>query len=149
MLQGTRSYTIQIGAYAARSLAESLLARMQAKGYAVDMTADPDASGKQLFKVRLGQYASRAEATQAAVAFHQKEKLPYFITKSGIDTAAGPASRTAPAKKTMPTALRRRQSRFLDRMRPATGRSPSPTWWPRPTGQTPPFAKPVEKWRAV
>ena len=72
---------IQVGVYSRQS-AESLAARLSAKGYHPTITPT-NSQGKQVFRVRVGGYATRAAADAAATRLQTEEKLATWIPPQG------------------------------------------------------------------
>ena len=74
------SFTIQVGAYKAREPAEALRARLAAAGHAA-YVAEIDSSGSVRYRVRIGSFATREAAQQAADKIVAGErKLSAFVT---------------------------------------------------------------------
>lgn len=76
------AYTIQLGAFTTMDKAAQFQAGLTKKGLAtrVDRVINPD--GKLWFKVRVGAYATRAEAKQAVARVAKQSGLkPYITTK--------------------------------------------------------------------
>jgi len=74
------AFTIQVGAYKAREPAEALRARLAAAGHAA-YVAEIDSSGSVRYRVRIGSFATREAARQAADKIVAGErKLSAFVT---------------------------------------------------------------------
>jgi len=74
------AFTIQVGAYKAREPAEALRARLAAAGHAA-YVAEIDSSGSVRYRVRIGSFATREAAQQAADKIVAGErKLSAFVT---------------------------------------------------------------------
>jgi cell division protein FtsN len=74
------AFTIQVGAYKAREPAEALRARLAAAGHDA-YVAEIDASGSVRYRVRVGAFATREAAQQAADHIVAGErKLSAFVT---------------------------------------------------------------------
>ena len=74
------SCTIQVGAYKAREPAEALRGRLAAAGHAA-YVAEIDSSGSVRYRVRIGSFATREAAQQAADKIVAGErKLSAFVT---------------------------------------------------------------------
>ena len=74
------AFTIQVGAYKAREPADALRARLAAAGHDA-YVAEIDASGSVRYRVRIGSFATREAAQQAADRIVAGErKLSAFVT---------------------------------------------------------------------
>ena len=74
------AFTIQVGAYRAREPADALRARLAAAGHDA-YVAEIDASGSVRYRVRIGSFATREAAQQAADRIVAGErKLSAFVT---------------------------------------------------------------------
>jgi cell division septation protein DedD len=75
-----RLWTVQVSSFRSRALADELLARLSAKGfdaYLVSVTTD---EGRVRHRVRVGGYASRAEAERVAGQLRSERNLSPFVT---------------------------------------------------------------------
>jgi cell division septation protein DedD len=70
---------VQVGALRSKADAEALARRLSGKGYATYIVA-PEAGASQVFKVRVGNYASQDEAERVKRRLQQEEKLKPWIT---------------------------------------------------------------------
>jgi cell division septation protein DedD len=73
------SFTIQVGAFKDRALADGLVTRLKSKGFAAYILS-PDPSDPGRFVVRVGHYAARADAERAEARLRDQEKFKPFIT---------------------------------------------------------------------
>jgi cell division septation protein DedD len=71
---------VQVAALTSRSDAEAIARRLSGKGYAAYILS-PDAGGKQVFKVRVGNYASADEAARVSRRLRQEEKLQPWVIR--------------------------------------------------------------------
>jgi hypothetical protein len=72
----TPQWSVQLAAFQTRGEAEEMITRLGARGYGalrIDGEAPP-------FRVRMGRFATRAEAQRALVAYRTKEKSGGFVT---------------------------------------------------------------------
>jgi hypothetical protein len=83
-------FTIQLGAFASPAHLEPLPKRLEEKGYPVYVVDVRKADGSTLFKLRMGHYASLAEAKAAGVELQRREQVNYFIVKSDARVVATP-----------------------------------------------------------
>jgi cell division septation protein DedD len=72
-------FTVQVGAFLESEEATRLLKEMERKGYAPRFFADRDAENRQWYAVRIGEYADKAQATQAAANFTKQEKIKAVV----------------------------------------------------------------------
>jgi cell division septation protein DedD len=71
---------VQVGALRSRADAEALARRLSDKGYATYIVAPLAGAANQVFKVRVGNYASQDEAERVKRRLQQEEKLQPWIT---------------------------------------------------------------------
>ena len=71
---------VQVAALTSRADAEAIARRLSGKGYAAYILS-PDAGGKQVFKVRVGNYASADEAARVSRRLRQEEKLQPWVIR--------------------------------------------------------------------
>ncbi len=81
-------FSVQVEAVASKAQAQTLKKKFIKKGYPAYIEEVPDNSGKNIYQVRIGKYASRSEAEAAARTFYKKEKKPYLITPPQSDESA-------------------------------------------------------------
>ena len=74
------AFTIQVGAFKERAAAESVVARLKAKGFAAYVVSPEGAQGG-LFNVRVGSYPARADAERVQARLRDEEKLKPFIVQ--------------------------------------------------------------------
>jgi len=72
-------FSIQVGAFLSRKNAEKLIVQLKEKGYVARLYITSDASGIVWFKVLIGEYTTRQNAQDAAVAFSAKETLSSVV----------------------------------------------------------------------
>ena len=75
------AFTIQVGAFKDRATAESVVAKLKAKGFAAYVVTPPGGDA-QLFNVRVGSYAARPDAERVQVKLRDEEKFKPFIVKN-------------------------------------------------------------------
>ncbi len=73
-------YTVQIGAFKKQEEAEALRNTMSKKGYKVSVFASRTKKQETLYKVTVGEYATRREAEILSVKLRSTEGLPSFVT---------------------------------------------------------------------
>ena len=71
---------VQVGAFKTRNEADALAKRLSGRGYAVYVMA-PTSDGKNVFRVRVGNYATADEAQRISVKLTSQEKLKPWITR--------------------------------------------------------------------
>ena len=81
-------FSVQVEAVANKAQAQTLKKKFIKKGYPAYIEEVPDNSGKSIYQVRIGKYASRSEAEAAARTFYKKEKKPYLITPEQSEESA-------------------------------------------------------------
>ena len=74
------TFTIQVGAFKDKDTAESVVARLKKKGFTAFVVA-PEGSDN-LFNVRVGSFAARADAERAQTKLRDEEKFKPFIVKN-------------------------------------------------------------------
>ena len=75
---GSGNFTIQVGAFKDKGSADSVVARLKAKGFAAYVMAP---EGEGLFNVRVGNFAGRADAERIQARLRDEEKFKPFIVK--------------------------------------------------------------------
>ena len=75
---GSGNFTIQVGAFKDRASADSVVARLKAKGFAAYVLAP---EGEGLFNVRVGNFTGRADAERIQARLRDEEKFKPFIVK--------------------------------------------------------------------
>jgi len=73
---GSASYTVQVGAFRQRKEAEAKAAMLKARGY--EYTIEPPSSPDQLFLLKVGRFASRAEAVALQLKL-RRDGFPTFV----------------------------------------------------------------------
>jgi DedD protein len=71
---------VQVAALTSRADAEAIARRLSGKGYAAYILS-PEDGGKQVFKVRVGNYASADEAARVSRRLRQEEKLQPWVIR--------------------------------------------------------------------
>ena len=71
-------YSIQIGAFSSKKVADDMAKGLERKGYFVSVI-DASSRSKSLYKVRVGKYKSESEANRAAQELKSKEGLPTLL----------------------------------------------------------------------
>ena len=71
---------VQVGAFKTRNEADALARRLSGRGYAV-YVVPPTNDGKNVFRVRVGNYASADEAQRVSAKLSSQEKLKPWITR--------------------------------------------------------------------
>lgn len=74
------TYTVQVGAYNDKKAAQSRAERLRKKGYAARMFTSKEKKDRYAYKVRIGRFESRDEASAAAKKVESSEKVTPFIT---------------------------------------------------------------------
>ena len=78
LLADGRTFTVQVAAYTAKPPAETLRATLAAAGHNAYL-AETEAGGGR-YRVRVGNFATRADADAAAVRLRNDFRLPTFVT---------------------------------------------------------------------
>jgi TolA-binding protein len=73
-VQAAAYYSIQVGAFSVKRNAENLASRLRKKGYSVNIVR-PMPGKSRLYKVRIGEFRTRAAALKAAQRLRKNEKL--------------------------------------------------------------------------
>ncbi|MBI3932161.1 MAG: SPOR domain-containing protein [Acidobacteria bacterium] len=74
------TFSIQVGAFKDRASAESVVTRLEAKGFAAFVVIPEGAEG--LFNVRVGTFAARTDAERVQGKLRDQEKFKPFIVKN-------------------------------------------------------------------
>jgi len=74
-------FTLQISSFQERSEADSLLAKLSASGFKPYMIMSNVPEKGVFFRVRIGEYASKADAQDAKTEFEKKQHLLAYVTK--------------------------------------------------------------------
>ena len=80
---GPSGFWVQVLSTSSESEAKSRRARFAARGYQVSVSPVQSAKGPMLYRVRIGPYASREEASTAAGEIARKEKVSPWIVPPG------------------------------------------------------------------
>lgn len=75
-------YTVQLGAFAKRPMADALAAKLAKQGVRCRVAAVVNPDGKLWYKVRSGRYRSRRQAVRQAVIMGRKTGIKAFVTKA-------------------------------------------------------------------
>ena len=76
-------FTVQVGAFLKQDEASSLLKDLERKGYAPIFFADRDSENRQWYVVRIGAYADKDQAGNAAASFTKQEKIKAIVRPLG------------------------------------------------------------------
>jgi cell division septation protein DedD len=71
---------VQVGAFKTRSEADALARRLSGRGYAVYVMPPTD-DGKNVYRVRVGNYASTDEAQRVSARLTSQEKLKPWVIR--------------------------------------------------------------------
>jgi DedD protein len=71
---------VQVGAFKTRNEADALARRLSGRGYAV-YVMQPTNDGKNVFRVRVGNYASADEAQRVSAKLTSQEKLKPWVIR--------------------------------------------------------------------
>jgi DedD protein len=74
------SIAVQVGAFATRKEADALAKKLSGRGYAV-YVMNPIDDGKNVYRVRVGNYSTADEAQRVSARLTQQEKLKPWITR--------------------------------------------------------------------
>lgn len=77
---GKVRYTVQVGSYPDRDLADEEMKRMKKRGYAAFITATELPEKGTWYRVRLGSFSNKAAAEKLAKELRTKEGLSPFVT---------------------------------------------------------------------
>ncbi len=75
------SFTVQVGAYKTRGAAQASVARLKKKGFEARVYDSGGQGGPYRFKLRVGRYADREAARQAARKLKSNENFTPFVTR--------------------------------------------------------------------
>jgi DedD protein len=75
------TFTVQVGAFRERKVADSVAARLKSKGFPAYVISPEGAAGV-LFNVRVGAYPARPDAERAQERLRDQEKFKPFIVKN-------------------------------------------------------------------
>jgi cell division protein FtsN len=76
-----RPFTLQAGAFLDKADADRVSAELQSRGYKMTVLKTVDAGQREWFRVRTGEYATLEQATAAAQAFQEKERIPVDVVR--------------------------------------------------------------------
>lgn len=82
-VDGSGTFTVQVGVFLEQNEASRLLKEMERKGYAPSFFADRDAEDRQWFAVRIGAYSDKDQAANAAANLSKQEKLKAVVRPLG------------------------------------------------------------------
>lgn len=77
---GERLWTVQVSSFRSRALAEDLRKRLVARGYDAYLTSVTTEEGRVRYRVRVGGFATRAEAERAATELRAERHPNVFVT---------------------------------------------------------------------
>jgi len=75
------AFTIQVGAFKDKATADSMVAKLKAKGFAAYVMTPPGGNA-QLFDVRVGSFTARPDAERVQVKLRDEEKFKPFIVRN-------------------------------------------------------------------
>ncbi len=75
------AFTIQVGAFKDKATADSMVAKLKAKGFAAYVMTPPGGNA-QLFNVRVGSFTARPDAERVQTRLRDEEKFKPFIVKN-------------------------------------------------------------------
>ncbi len=75
------AFTIQVGAFKDKATADSMVAKLKAKGFEAYVMTPPGGNA-QLFNVRVGSFAARPDAERVQVKLRDEEKFKPFIVRN-------------------------------------------------------------------
>ena len=75
------TFTIQVGAFKDRATADSMVAKLKAKGFAAYVMTPPGGNA-QLFNVRVGSFTARPDAERVQTKLRDEEKFKPFIVRN-------------------------------------------------------------------
>lgn len=77
---GSGGFTLQVASLPSRAEADKLVGKLSAKGLSSPHVVEADVPGKgRMYRVRVGSYATRADAEEGLKAFRKKSALPAII----------------------------------------------------------------------
>lgn len=77
------TFTVQVGVFLEQIEASRLLKEMERKGYAPNFFADRDSEDRQWYAVRIGAYADKDQAANAAANFSKQERIKAVVRPLG------------------------------------------------------------------
>lgn len=75
----TPTFSVQVGVFTAKNDANQLVRLLQSRGYAPIVLTANDDDDRVLYAVRIGAYANKAEAIDAASTFTRQEKIQTIV----------------------------------------------------------------------
>jgi cell division septation protein DedD len=73
------AFSVEVGVFPEEKEANDLVEVMEGKGYSTSIFVASDLDNRQWYSVRIGAYADRAEAAQAASKFTEQEKIKAVV----------------------------------------------------------------------
>ena len=73
------THSVQVGAFLQPENAQSVMARLSAKGYSAQIYKFTDSKGKTWLTVRIGDYSSRQAAQAQADEFKRREQMAAVV----------------------------------------------------------------------
>jgi septal ring-binding cell division protein DamX len=80
---GSGTFTVQVGVFLEQNEASRLLKEMERKGYSPSFFADRDSEDRQWYAVRIGAYADKDQAANAAANFSKQERIKAVVRPLG------------------------------------------------------------------
>lgn len=75
-----KTYTVQVGAYKEKDVAEKVMSKLKKKGYSAYIVSRDIQGEGTIYKVRVGEFPHRDRAEEQARRIKLKEKMPTFVT---------------------------------------------------------------------
>lgn len=75
-----KTYTVQVGAYKEKEVAETVMNKLKKKGYSAYIMAKEIQNEGKIYKVRIGEFPNRERAEEHARKIKVKENISAFVT---------------------------------------------------------------------
>jgi cell division septation protein DedD len=75
-----KTYTVQVGAYKEKEVAETVMNKLKKKGYSAHVMVKEIPNEGTIYKVRIGEFPNRERAEEHARMIKVKEKMSAFVT---------------------------------------------------------------------
>ncbi|MFN7963112.1 MAG: SPOR domain-containing protein [Thermoanaerobaculia bacterium] len=82
-----RTFSLQVGTFVVEDNAKTLLASLTERGFEAHIVKSDAGSERVLYRVVIGSYASRREASEAATQFREEERQPAFVVEARMPKA--------------------------------------------------------------